>query len=122
LEGKIAAGGGQCGNECVFEHLDGAFCRIYSMVVWFHQLECAPGFGEKLFDELCGLIIHYVHLWFAPLGFYHFEVSFVRFKNAFDTQVCNQSRNYCVIFVMVHHKKHTLPSNDMNGKLTVKLL
>ena len=44
----------------IFERLDGTFCRINAVVVWFNEHELAIFVGEKFLDLLRALIVHNV--------------------------------------------------------------
>ena len=57
LEWEICVGSAQATNEVVFERLDCAFCRIYSVVVGLHKLSFAFVLLEVSFERLDCLIV-----------------------------------------------------------------
>ena len=42
----------------IFERLDGTFCRVNAVVVWFNEHELAIFVGEKFLDLLRALIVY----------------------------------------------------------------
>jgi hypothetical protein len=60
LQGEFTVGRCEGTDKVIFERLDGTFCRINAVVVWFNEHELAIFVGEKFLDLLRALIVHNV--------------------------------------------------------------
>jgi hypothetical protein len=60
LEGEFAIGRREGTDEMIFERLDGTFCCVNAVVVWFNEHELAIFVSEKFLDLLRALIVHNV--------------------------------------------------------------
>ncbi len=64
LQWEVDIGGGERCDKCIFKRLDGAFCRVDSVIVWLHELQLAIVLRQELFDVFGRLVVHYVEFWF----------------------------------------------------------
>ena len=93
--------------------MDSSFGSVQSFVVWFDELYITFHFGEKLFDVICCLIVHHVHLNFEPLCFEHFESLLVGFEYYGISEAGDWCGKDAVGFVVVHDEgAHALVQLD----------
>ncbi len=55
-------------DKVIFECLDCAFGSIYTMVVWFDELDITVTAVHELFEDSAGLIVGYVECWVVSMG------------------------------------------------------
>ena len=101
LDWKVVICRRECGNEHIFERLNGTFRCIHTIIVWFHELEVAFLTCEESLDVFGGLVVHYIKFWCKPSTGEFVEVLFVRSKNSLIIQALDGGGKDEVGFVMI---------------------
>jgi hypothetical protein len=88
----------------VFEGLDGSFCSIDAMVVWFYQLDVYFFAVDVLLYCLGALNIHDIELWFVSTRFQFFNDFFECGDHGFICATGHWSDNDGINAVEICHK------------------
>ena len=70
-------------DKVIFECLDCTFCSIYTMVVWFDELDITVTAVHELFEDSAGLIVGYVECWVVSMGYKSVKYRCECFENGF---------------------------------------
>jgi hypothetical protein len=62
--------------------LDGYFCGIDVMVMWFNKLEAGLLQSQVSFDDRCCLVVHHIQFWLVTLFLKILEILLKRFQDA----------------------------------------